>query len=800
MSTRNLYRLRVSDFWMVAAFSLMLMFANVLLIAKTSSVLQGMLKQTAITAVDPLVRQIREAYALGVYPESFLQRGQLNQLTKNNARLTHLEWLDLDGKVLAQSGDAPSDKQASLMQVILKAIKLRKPVDMEGETDSLVMPVLNSFDQAVGVLKINYQTQELEKLKKQLLDQSTILWMSVSLIGGLLLLGMSVIQRRGIPMPLPAYWRLTLLATISMLITAVSLFEEMDQAAKPVLTERVRSLAQAEQTLWNEALSQGFGHADFKDLPDRMNTLAAQHPELKEVRLEQTLHEGGADHSGFGVVALDEDSKLLFLPNPDFLQSLKLNLLLDYATLSVVMFFFFAQFKLAQGMDRAEALGENQAKRAEHRAEQVRPALFLYFLSEEFLRPFLPNYAAVLEPAYLTQLNGTWAGSLSISLFMLVVALSQPVLNRISTQSQAFTLMKWGCALTTLAQCMTGLAVNTETLLLGRALAGLGYSCAFVAAQSVLLMRYGPEKRTLAFASLVAAIMAATVVGPAFGGLLADNFGPGTAVAMAALTPLLAGLLFTRQSPKNTTNSPDTLSPDKPSRLAPVPKTSSGWLPGLGNRKLLSLSVFAAVPAKMMLTGLLFYLLPKTLTQLSESSASLSGRLILLYGLLMLIGAPWLAKRWQTKFQSQNNPGQLASKSVCWGLMTSALLGLVPLVMLATGWGAEHMANPQVWVGMTVVVAVTLGLGQASSISSQGALVQIYQNHFAPQLPPFAWLGTYRLIERMGNALGPLLVAWMLSRMNAPTILALFGLGAACCAGLVYLTLDARQTVQRAEP
>lgn len=785
---------------MVVALSLMLLFSHALLIAKTCSVLHNMLKQSAMTAVNPLVRQIQEAYALGIYPGGFLQLGQLNQLKQSNTRLTHLEWLDVDGKLLAQSGEAAPVAHTEVLQAIPKAIKLRKPVELEGEPNAVLVPVLNTFDQAVGVLQISYQTQELEALKMQLVEQSVMIWIAMSLAGGILLLGLPAIERRGKRIPLPAYLRLTLLATVGMLITAASLFEKIDQAAEPVLMERVRSLAAAEQTVWDEALRQGFGHAEFKDLPQRISNLAAQHPELKEVKLLETSQNFSNLGSSLELVKLDGDARLLLLPNPDFLQSLKLNLLLDYVTLAVVMFFFFAQFKSAQGKDLASALGENQTdKLTEHLAEQVRPALFLYFLSEEFLRPFLPNYAAVLEPAYLTQLNGNWAGSLSISLFMLVVALSQPVLNRIGTQRQAFVLMKWGCALTALAQGMTGLSINTETLLLGRALAGLGYSCAFVAAQSVLLMRYGPEKRTLAFASLVAAIMAATVVGPAFGGLLADNFGPGSAVTMAALTPVLAALLFVRQRPENT-YTPNTLKPAKPSPLTPVLKVKSAWLPGLTNSKLLCLSLFAAVPAKMMLTGLLFYLLPKTLTQLSESSASLSGRLILLYGLLMLIAAPWLAKRWQTQFQNQSNPGQLASKSVCWGLLISALLGLAPLVLLAAGGGVEHKANPQVWMGLAMGVALALGLGQASSISSQGALVQIYQSRFAAQLPPFAWLGTYRLIERIGNALGPLLVAWMMGWMSAESILAIFGIGSACCAAMVYLTLDARQITWTNKP
>lgn len=811
MSTRRLLRPSLSGLGLLVALMLMLVFANVLLIAKTSGVLHDMLRQTAVSAASPLVRQIQEAYSLGLYPNTFLQQGQLAQLQLSNSRFTHLAWLSTTGEIVAQSVSEPLREQADVLAAFPKALKLKKAVEVEGEgeVNRVLVPVLNTFDQPIGALKLSYKANDLNGLKDSLIQKSRMVLGVVSLAGALILLGMSSLRARRQNSQL---LRLTLLSTAGMLVMAASLFEDMDQAAKPILTERVRSLAQAEQSLWNKAIEQGFGQADFTDLNLRIEQLLAQNSELQAVRKvavqgTSTTVEVLPATSDLQAspVNLDDGAQLLFVPNPEFLRSLKRNLLLDYLTLAVVMFFFFTQLNVARhasavALNSAQSNIPSNAASAVSGAEQLRPALFLFFLSEEFLRPFLPNYAAVLDPVWLPALSGNWVGSLSISIFMIVVALSQPVLNRIRTEAQAFNLMMWGCGLTALAQGLTGLAPNAELLFLGRGFAGVGYACAFVAAQSVLLMRYGPERRTLAFASLVAAIMAATVVGPAFGGLLADNFGTYAAVAMAALSPLMAALLLLPQMRQALATHKERTKNEEVDNSSTSASKKASFLPGLSNRKLLSLSLFAAVPAKMMLTGLLFYLLPKTLAELSESSASLSGRLILLYGLMMLIGTPWLAKRWQAKaIADKHATTQLASRSVSLGLLISALLGLLPLVALISGWGTglggeggQH-PNSTIWIGCALGVALALGIGQASSISAQGALVQMYQNQFANHLPPFAWLGTYRLIERFGNALGPILVAWMLSYMDAVAILAIFGMGAAVCAALVYWTLDARQ-------
>jgi MFS family permease len=67
---------------------------------------------------------------------------------------------------------------------------------------------------------------------------------------------------------------------------------------------------------------------------------------------------------------------------------------------------------------------------------------------------------------------------------------------------------------------------------------------------------------------------------------------------------------------------------------------------------------------------------------------------------------------------------------------------------------------------LVFVVVIFLGLGQAVSIASQGALVE---DLCGPEIAKYGRdtvYGVYRLLERMGNAVGPLLASVLVIYFN----------------------------------
>src|SRR5690606_16600041 len=83
----------------------------------------------------------------------------------------------------------------------------------------------------------------------------------------------------------------------------------------------------------------------------------------------------------------------------------------------------------------------------------------------------------------------------------------------------------------------------------------------------------------------------------------------------------------------------------------PPRPTRAAFVGLLGNRPLLGLLMFAAVPAKLILSGFLYYLVPLSLYQAGANMAEV-GRVIILYG-LGAFATGWLIARWSDRRQAE---------------------------------------------------------------------------------------------------------------------------------------------------
>jgi MFS family permease len=161
-----------------------------------------------------------------------------------------------------------------------------------------------------------------------------------------------------------------------------------------------------------------------------------------------------------------------------------------------------------------------------------------------------------------------------------------------------------------------------------------------------------------------------------------------------------------------------------------------------------------AVPAKLILTALCFFLVPLILADEGQSLSSI-GRVQMIYPLMMVLFVPVFSRWGDTR---QRDPR--AAKIVLGGLIAG--LGVVPIVL----WPG---------LGAIMVFLLFLGLGQALSISPQSSLMATYahrgQGRHAAQV-----LGLFRLVERGGSAAGPALAGTLLGLLGPAPTLALFGL------------------------
>ncbi len=392
---------------------------------------------------------------------------------------------------------------------------------------------------------------------------------------------------------------------------------------------------------------------------------------------------------------------------------------------------------------------------------RVRAPLFMFILAEELTRSFVPGFVKdLLVP--VAWLSPQILVGLPIALFMLIVAIGQPFLGVYCERVGHRRTMLVGAGIAAVGFVATALSNSVLDLLLWRSLCALGYAMVFVAGQAYVLDKATPENRAGSFALFVGAIMAATVCGPSIGGILADNIGMRATFGVAAL--LAAGSMAVIRL--------------LPGPAAPVPGRQAVRLPTwreIGalalNRRFMLVTGLAAMPAKILLTGVLFYLVPLYVTSVGSNQA-MAGRILMTYAVVMVVLAPLTA----TLATSRDRMHWLVGG----GLLVSGLGGVLMLAGGDVGW---------------VFLAVALvGLGQSMSISAQSALVSEHCEAEITRLGDGVVYGVYRLLERIGNALGPLIAATLLLRFDYRTSFVAIGAAVAVCGVAFVLATRGRES------
>jgi MFS family permease len=353
----------------------------------------------------------------------------------------------------------------------------------------------------------------------------------------------------------------------------------------------------------------------------------------------------------------------------------------------------------------------------------LRAPLFLALLAEDLSRSFIPLYAKTLVPAGVpTQL----LVSLPIMMFMLIVALSQPLLGGWSERAGRRNSLVIGMLTGALAHLLSASAATLWELLAWRSLAGASWAVVFVAAQGYVLDRTNIATRTQGLAFFIGVIMVSSVCGPSVGGILADGLGYRATLIIAGALALIAAWLALRR-----------IEPEAERRAAP-PRTLGmhDFTSLLANRRFAVLTFAAAIPAKVILIAFCFYLIPLYVIE-KGSNAAMAGRIIMLYSIVMVLLVP-LAARYADHLQKH-------SSFVAVGLLLSGFAGLIMGVPL--GWAAP------------VLMVLLLGVGQSVSIAPQAVMVAQACPGEIAELGEGAIYGVYRMMERIGNAAAPVIAA-----------------------------------------
>ncbi|WP_043680312.1 MFS transporter [Castellaniella defragrans] len=525
----------------------------------------------------------------------------------------------------------------------------------------------------------------------------------------------------------------------------------IDRTLNPLIETKVESIGNGARSLIDKALDLGIPFDQLQGVPEYFESLRRHYPELERVELK-VVPPGGIDAAAVGkslwlpISARGNAVAVLeVVPDNRHAAAQIHGLLLDTAFLGLVALLI--GFELLSLLTQTsafrnapEAAGTGAVRTLP--AGQVRGVLFIFMMAEELNRPFLPSLTHALLPGGAG--HAPLLVSLPIVIFMAIVALGQIPMALWSESLGRRRGLMLGAGVAGIGYGLCAFADSYSGLLLARAFSALGFTLVFTSAQGYIVDQADPGARTAGLAIFIRAILAAALCAPPIGGFLAEYFGSGPAFLAAAGLCLIA--LCLARVMMSATRPHDRL---HRARLAPGALGETWRMPGLR-----SLLLGCAVPAKLILSALCFFLVPLILEADGYSLSSI-GRVQMIYPLMMVLCVPLFA-RWGEAPRQDARP----RKIVLGGLIAG--LGVLPVLF---------------WPGLGAIVAFLflLGLGQALSITPQSSMMASYAHHGHGRHSAQV-LGLFRLVERSGSAAGPALAGAAMGLLGPPATLILFGL------------------------
>ena len=411
-------------------------------------------------------------------------------------------------------------------------------------------------------------------------------------------------------------------------------------------------------------------------------------------------------------------------------------------------------------------------------ADRIRVPLFLFIFAEELSRSFLPLFVQRYAPTDLMLSSDILIG-LPITLFMVAAMIATPIGGGLVDRVGVPRVFLAGIALAIVGFVGNFFTQHYYDLVLYRVLTGVGYGLVFIASEGWVTHRAKRYSRASSTSIFVAAVFGGIICGPPIGGILADRFGFEATFLASALLALISGLiLYQVFRDKHAVEEVD--EPESTSKQPALGLGVKGWATLLKDIRFVSVLLFAAIPGKMMVAGFIAYLVPLYLNELGHNQPSI-GRILMVYGVATLLCLTLASRR--------------ADRTEKYGFM-------VALGASIAGFGciAAYFSNLFGDPSYAVILAIgSLGVGHALTLPSQNSIIQQVAQGYQTTIGKATVVSAYRLCERLGMVLGPLVAVGLITAFGYQGAIVGFGV---ILVGLIalFLLTRASKPSQAAEP
>lgn len=362
----------------------------------------------------------------------------------------------------------------------------------------------------------------------------------------------------------------------------------------------------------------------------------------------------------------------------------------------------------------------------------MRPIFFLAVFADFLTAGFLPQ---LLRGLAASEGLGANAASMAFTAYFAAFLVVLLPASAAVARHGARRVIVIGALIVSAASLLPVLMLDYWTLVGARAMAGAGQGLLLIGVQSAVLAGAPPGGRTRAAAVIVIGFNGGMISGAAIGSLLVNDLAINGVFALASLAALLLALY-----------SGAMIAPGGDARAkgagflqmlhdAPRACRSLGFLGAL---------LLVGAPSKAVLTGVIVFGAPLFLSAQGWAAEDI-GQIIMLYAASVLVATGPVARL-------VDRSGRSRMALMAGGLGSAVGLGLIGLSGL---WSMQ----PACSVGLVLAGVVLIGL--AHGFVNAPIIAFIASTGAARALGAPAATALYRLLERVGHVLGPLLAAFV---------------------------------------
>jgi MFS family permease len=360
--------------------------------------------------------------------------------------------------------------------------------------------------------------------------------------------------------------------------------------------------------------------------------------------------------------------------------------------------------------------------------ENIRWPFFLLIFSEALSLSFLPHFIAQLDSTGL-DLPSNVLISIPITLFMLLWTMTIPFVGFLCDRLGYRRTFCLGAAIAMVGLVFTALSTHLYDVIIWRSFTAIGYGFVYLTTQIYITSYISKSEATRGQAIFLSTFFAGSLSGAAIGGILVDRLGFQMTFLLSGVLSGMAGIYVFRF-----------LSDEKVDGTKSKIFNLGEVIQLLRNKHFSAIIFLSAIPAKIALSGFLYYSIPTYLKSLGYSQ-SLTGRIMMVYGLSIILFSPHVAKF------ADSSKDRLSY--VAWGGILAAL----------------SMSLPFFFDGLLGASLAVFGLGIAHSIgvASQTTLINDRCGDDVHEVGTATTISIFRMLERSGSVIGPILLGAMIS-------------------------------------